>query len=384
MVTAMLRSTSATPTASGSSWMTGAPGCMVAMGSKTGGQHFILDFDQVERGPGDVGRLGGDDGHAVAHVAHLVVERDLIPRMRVGPGLAARSVDDARDILVGQHGMHAGQRPRPAGVDARDAGMGMRAGQQGRVQHAGQIDVIGKNRLALDQLDRIHLHLRPADHVGGPLGVHRGEDDEGNLGLRQHVVARLWQFRLRRAAHGVEEALQRDAARRVDGRHALAAQHGRHAQHRLHGFDVARAATEHAAQYLAHLRFGRVRLGVEQLAGGEHHGWRAIAALDGAGLGKGLLDRVEGGAGAVVERLDGGDRAAVHLGGQQHAGGHQLAVHQHGAGATFAGFAAVFDAPAAGAAEQRHERFAWFDGKGAGLAVEIDLNIHARTPLEKA
>ena len=280
--------------------------------------------------------------------------------------------------------MHARQRPRLAGVDARDAGVGVGAGQHGRVQHAGQLDVVGKDRLAFDQLDRVYLHLGPADYVGSPLGVHRGEDDERNLGLGQHVGARLWQLRLWRTAHGVEEAFQRDAARRIDGRHALAAQHGRRPQHCLHRLDIARAATEDAAQHVAHLRFGRVRLGAEQLAGGEHHGRRAEAALDGAGFGKGLLDRVERSAGTVVEGFHRGDGATVHLGGQDHAGRHQLAVYQHGTRTTFPSFATMLDAPNAGAAEQGHERLAGFDGEGAGLAVEIDLDLHLLTPLEKA
>jgi hypothetical protein len=45
------------------------------------------------------------------------------------------------------------------------------------------------------------------------------------------------------------------------------------------------------------------------LARGEHHGRCAVAALDRAGLGEGLLDRVERRAGAVVEGFHRGDRA---------------------------------------------------------------------------
>jgi hypothetical protein len=146
-------------------------------------QHFVFHLDQVERGLGDLGRFGGDDGDAVAHVAHLVVERNLVPRVRVRPRLPARGVDDARDVLVGEHGMDARQRPRLAGVDARDAGVGVGAGEQRRVQHAGHVHVVGKDRLALDQLDRIHLHLRAAHHVGGGLRVHGGEGEESDLGL---------------------------------------------------------------------------------------------------------------------------------------------------------------------------------------------------------
>ena len=81
-------------------------------------------------------------------------------------GLAGGGVDDTRHVLVGQHGVHAGQRARLARVDALDAAVRDRAVQDLADQHAAHLDVVGEGRLALRQLDRVHLRLRHADVLG--------------------------------------------------------------------------------------------------------------------------------------------------------------------------------------------------------------------------
>ena len=104
---------------------------------KHGGQHLVLDLDQLQRLLQDLGRLGGDDGDAVADMAHLVVQADLVVGRRVGIALPARGIDHARHIHVGEHGMHAGQGACLGGIDTLDAGVGMGAGEQAAVKHPG-------------------------------------------------------------------------------------------------------------------------------------------------------------------------------------------------------------------------------------------------------
>ena len=60
--------------------------------------------------------------------------------------------------------MDAGQRPRPRVVDGDDAGVGVRASQHLRVQHAAQLDVVGEGGVALREPQRIDLALWLADH----------------------------------------------------------------------------------------------------------------------------------------------------------------------------------------------------------------------------
>ena len=55
--------------------------------------------------------------------------------------------------------MDARQRSGTAGVDAADASMSVRAGEQGRVEHARQMDIIREYRPALGQPQRIHFLL---------------------------------------------------------------------------------------------------------------------------------------------------------------------------------------------------------------------------------
>ena len=87
------------------------------------GQGVELYLDQVERVIGDplVGR--GDGGDRIADVAHLLASQRLLI-------LADReNAEFDRQVISGEDGEHAGQGPRPGGVDAENAGMRMRAAQ---------------------------------------------------------------------------------------------------------------------------------------------------------------------------------------------------------------------------------------------------------------
>jgi hypothetical protein len=54
-----------------------------------GRQDLVGHRDAAAGRLGDLGGLGGHGRHAVAHVTDLVVEAHLVPRVRVGPALAA-------------------------------------------------------------------------------------------------------------------------------------------------------------------------------------------------------------------------------------------------------------------------------------------------------
>jgi len=97
------------------------------------GKQLVLHLDKVHGPPGDLGGLGGCHGHAIPRVAHFRVEAHLIVGLGVGVRLAPRGIHDPRQILVRQHGVHAGQGPGPRRIDPPDPGMGVRTGEQRRV-----------------------------------------------------------------------------------------------------------------------------------------------------------------------------------------------------------------------------------------------------------
>ena len=109
--------------------------------------------------------------------------------------------------------MHAGQAAGPGSVDAPDAGVGMRTGEELGVQHAAQLDIVCEGRAAASQLHRINLG--------------RGMPHDGKVRLR---------LRLRRCRASV-----------LRWKRLPALQDFRCLQHRLDRLDVARAAAENAA-----------------------------------------------------------------------------------------------------------------------------------------
>ncbi len=68
-------------------------------------------------------------------------------------------------VVVGEHGVHAGQRQRLRGVDAHDAGVGVRAAQDAAVEHAGPVQVRGVHRGARDLGTEAASRQRDADCI---------------------------------------------------------------------------------------------------------------------------------------------------------------------------------------------------------------------------
>ena len=326
-----------------------------------GGQNLVLDLDEFQRLLENLGRLGGDDSHAIADMAHLVVQAHLVVGRRVGVALPAGGIQHALHVLVGQHRVHARQRQRLALVDAHDAGVGVRAGEQAAVEHARHLQIVGKNGAPLDELERIDLRLRLVDDGGfGRRQLHRHR-----LRARLHVgAARL------DAVAAIAAGRPFPAFGRVDdvdgvGRQLLATQLRRRTQHRFHRLEIARAAAEHARQRRAHLAFRRVRVFVQQLLGGQQLRRRAEAALDGATGDELLLQRVQIVVARAAQPFGGDDGSAVGLR-RQHDAAVDKAVavrivgrarQQHCIGATLARLIAMFDAEITQAAQCRAQQF---------------------------
>ncbi len=141
-----------------------------------------------------------------------------------------------------------GKRPGGAGVDALDARMGDGAVQHLGVQHAAALEIGGKSRLALHQLDGIHLGLGLADCfqvAASGATVMRGMTRVAiESGFAKSGSGAAGGSPSPGGSHCSGSGMRRRSAlQRLD---ALAAQHRSSAQHRLHRLQVARAAAQHA------------------------------------------------------------------------------------------------------------------------------------------
>src|SRR5688572_19875547 len=111
---------------------------------------------------------------------------------------------------------------------------------------------------------------------------------------------------------------------------------------RLEDLLVAGAAAEISGDRLLDALARWIRLVLEERLGGHQDTRGAVAALGGAEVGEGALQRME--RRPVRQALDGFDRLALALEGQHQAGKPRLAVDQHRARAALAELAAVLGA----------------------------------------
>ena len=125
-------------------------------GIEAGRQLLVLDADERQRPDRRVLVHRRHRRHPVADVAHpFHAQRVLVGR----PG------DDAvanRHVAARDDRVHALESESPGSIDGEDAGMGMRAAQDLRVQHPGERDVVGVRRLARGLGQPVHLALRLA------------------------------------------------------------------------------------------------------------------------------------------------------------------------------------------------------------------------------
>jgi len=357
-------------------------------GIQDGRELLILDLDELQGLLGDLGGLRGHEGHAVPHEAHLGIQREGVQRPGDGVRLPGRRIDHPRQILIREHGNHPRERAGFADIDAFDPGVRDRAFEHFGVKHAAQLEVIGESRLALDQPQGVHLLLRLAHHPGlrDRLGEHDGRQDDRPGPEAGPALRRRWGDLLRGERFGEGDRPFRgdDHPLRLffDRGNRLPAHAGGGPQHRLHRLQVAGAPAEDAAEGLPDLRLGGVGVAVQEGFGGQHEGGGAEAALDGAGLHEGLLDRMQTlcPSPAQLRRpshsLHGEDGAAVDLRRQGDAGEDRGSIEEDGAHPTGAVVAPMLDAVISGAPEHVQQPRGWGDGEGPPLPVDGDGDLH--------
>ncbi len=147
-------------------------------------QRLVVDRNQLQGLFGRVTIDRGDRRHRLADESHGIVERvpavlrdllDLFVVLRAagnGPG-----APEDRAVVVRDDRLHAGHGQRLRRVDPDDARVRMRASQDARVEHAGQLDVAAVGRLACRPLDRVDAMRGVAERREGADG--RGRHRRG-------------------------------------------------------------------------------------------------------------------------------------------------------------------------------------------------------------
>ncbi len=136
-----------------------------------GGQHLIVDINQSGRVLGDGARPRDDDGDRFPDKYDLVLgqdERRDIGWQLIGAKLQRQPLrgQQRRQIGISEHRMHARQPPRRFGIDAANAGMGMRAAYEGRLQQAGDFEIVDKAAAAAEQRPVFDPQHPVSDRVG--------------------------------------------------------------------------------------------------------------------------------------------------------------------------------------------------------------------------
>jgi len=104
-------------------------------------QDLVVHLDQLERITRRQRRGGGNSGHRMPVIKRLVAGHDVfkdVPEITLQP---RRKFHLVREIGAGDHCLHILQCLGLGGVNAQDAGMGVRAAQDGAMQHAGGMGI---------------------------------------------------------------------------------------------------------------------------------------------------------------------------------------------------------------------------------------------------
>ncbi len=138
-----------------------------------GRQLLEIDIDIVKRILGDVAALRDHDDDGFADMAdpvlgqrHLaaLVENNSSDRRRRHQQWPRLPV--GAEIVGGIGRDHAGTLQRAGDINAPDAGMRDLAAQEGRMQHAGQFDIVDEQRLAGEELAVLIAFDRRAEKAG--------------------------------------------------------------------------------------------------------------------------------------------------------------------------------------------------------------------------
>src|SRR6266852_4393062 len=144
--------------------------------------------------------------------------------------------------------------------------------------------------------------------------------------------------------------------------------------HRLDDLLISGAAAQVAADGVADLPLGRVRIRIQQGLGSDQHPGSAVAALQAVRLAEAVLQDAQRSVG-FRQTLDGGDAVAVRLHGVDKAGTHRLSVEHHRARAADAVLVADVRAGEVKVlAQPVHQRQARGHLGRSRLAIDLDGN----------
>ena len=90
-------------------------------------------------------------------------------------------------LLVGDDRVDAGERERRAGIDVREARLGVRAAQHGGVQHLRQVNVVDEARAPGEQ----PFVLAPLDRLADQPGGH-GSSPRSKAAARRTAATICW------------------------------------------------------------------------------------------------------------------------------------------------------------------------------------------------
>ena len=118
-------------------------------------QRLVGNLDQIDSLLRDLLAHRCHCSHALAPVAHRVIENVLVARHRRRTRMRRAVVQHPRYILMRQYRLDPGQGQRLADINAENAGMRDVRALETRMQHAGQGQVAGIHRLSGDLADHI-------------------------------------------------------------------------------------------------------------------------------------------------------------------------------------------------------------------------------------
>ena len=130
-----------------------------------GGQFLVLDRDRVGGVAREVAVGGDDDGHGLAHVAHLVGGDGVVVGSGEG-GADGHGAEVFGQLRARDHEFDALHGRRLARIDGADDAVGDVAALEGEVQHARQLDVIDVDGLPLDEARVLAALHALADELG--------------------------------------------------------------------------------------------------------------------------------------------------------------------------------------------------------------------------
>jgi hypothetical protein len=119
-------------------------------------QQLVVHLDQRRRILGDVAVVGDNEGDGLADIGHLAVGECKGPHMvergaRIGMPHHPALGHGRRQVVQGDHRVHARDRERRTLVDAANDGMRMRAAREACVQHVRDHHVVDEAALAAQQ-----------------------------------------------------------------------------------------------------------------------------------------------------------------------------------------------------------------------------------------